>query len=65
MIRHDMCYFEHEEGICVFEDDCPHRDEDLHCLAEDQDLLTYEDYLQWKQNRNLHRTPTGEDNART
>ena len=52
MLRNDTCYYEHEEH-CVYEGTCPHRDDEGKCLASDDDLLTYEDYLQEKEIRSL------------
>jgi len=48
MPQYDTCYFWGDEG-CKFDGECPHRDEDYNCLADDEDLLTYEDFLQMKE----------------
>jgi len=48
-MREDTCYFEGPHHQCTFEGNCPHRREDGICIAEDSELLTYEDYLQMKQ----------------
>lgn len=39
MPEYDTCYFWGDEG-CKFDGDCPHRDEDYNCIADDEDLLT-------------------------
>ena len=48
-MRTDMCYYENDFGDCINEDNCNFKGELNHCMAEDKDLLTYEDYLQTKQ----------------
>jgi len=49
--EYDTCYYWRGEA-CVFDGFCPHRGPERECLAEDKDLLTYEDYLQERQIRN-------------
>jgi len=45
MPEYDTCYYWSGE-TCIFEGECPHRGQDGECLADDEDLLTREDYLQ-------------------
>ncbi len=52
MTDFDTCYFLSGEGYCTFDDyydeECSHVGVNGSCLADDEDLLTYEDYLQMK-----------------
>jgi len=50
MPKYDTCYFDDGFGSCnlpsYLEESCSHCGEDRRCLADDEDLLTYEDFLQ-------------------
>jgi len=48
MPQYDTCWYDCE-GLCYFEGNCSHKGEDGRCLADDEDLLTYEDYQQMKE----------------
>jgi len=45
MPEYDTCFYWSGES-CIFDDDCPHRGPGGECLADDEDLLTWEDYQQ-------------------
>lgn len=48
MPKYDTCFYDDGFGNCTNEDSCSFRAQDMICTAKDEDLLTYEDYLQKK-----------------
>lgn len=48
MPQYDTCYFWSGEA-CTFDGDCPHQGSNGECNADDDELLTYEDYLQMQE----------------
>ena len=63
MPEFDTCYY--WSGEACLQDDCTHEGENGECLADDEDLLTWEDYKQMEKSKEMakairHSTPTSE-----